>query len=69
VDEPGAGSELSCGICGQRAPIRESLAIDGELYALCDSCSRSNPVLVRAVGSTARILGRDVDDVRGKLRD
>jgi hypothetical protein len=68
VDEP-TGDGVSCSLCGRDVEIVDRVRIDGRVFGLCESCSAEHPMLVRSTGAKARVLGREVDDVRGRLRE
>jgi hypothetical protein len=67
VDEP--IERWSCSVCGRDEDLVDQVRIDGWVFGLCQSCSAERPTLVRSTGATARLLGREVDDLRGRLRD
>jgi ribosome-binding protein aMBF1 (putative translation factor) len=62
-------AKVSCQLCGETQRIMETVNINGSVFALCEKCSTENPTLARSTGATARILGANVSDVRGQLRD
>jgi ribosome-binding protein aMBF1 (putative translation factor) len=60
---------VHCQLCQRTDDIAETVVINGEVFALCEDCARDNPTLARSTGSTARVLGASVSDVRGQLKD
>jgi hypothetical protein len=60
--------EVVCTMCDTGAPAIDGLRTGDQVYAVCVACERKNPTYIRRTGSALRILGFDVEDVRGLLR-
>jgi hypothetical protein len=45
------------------------MRVDGtELFAVCEECEKADPTYIRRNGSFFRLLGFEVEDVRGMLK-
>jgi hypothetical protein len=59
---------VACTVCGTGRRAVDALDIGGHIIAVCETCEQQRPTYIRSQGSTARILGLEVTDVRGLLR-
>ena len=55
-------------ICGQQRELVDAVTVNDQIFAVCGSCEAADPSYVRRTGSTTRILGMEVQDIRGQLR-
>jgi hypothetical protein len=59
---------VTCTVCTSGRRAVDALNVNGHVIAVCEVCEKERPTYIRSQGSTARILGLDVTDVRGLLR-
>ncbi len=55
-------------MCDTGARAIDGLRTGDQVYAVCAACEQKDPTYIRRTGSALRILGYDVEDVRGLLR-
>ena len=59
---------ITCRVCGQPRELVDAVTVNSQVFAVCATCEAADPTYVRRTGSTARILGFEVQDIRGQLR-
>jgi hypothetical protein len=65
---PDGPSVVVCTECSFGRRAVDAARIGGRVVAVCEVCEREDPTRIRRTGSTARLLGLDVEDVRGLYR-
>ena len=59
---------VTCTVCSSRKAV-DAMRVGGqELFAVCAECEQADPTYIRRNGSFFRLLGFQVEDVRGMLK-
>ncbi len=60
---------VACTVCSSGRRAVDAMRVDGtQLYAVCAECEKADPTFIRRNGSFFRLLGFQVEDVRGLLK-
>ena len=60
---------VACTVCAAGRRAVDAMRVGGQdLYAICEECEKADPTYIRRNGSFFRLLGFQVDDVRGLLK-
>jgi len=69
VDQLITPGPVACTICSTGRPAVDAMRVAGtQLFAVCEECERADPTYIRRNGSFFRLLGFQVEDVRGLLK-
>ena len=60
---------VACTVCASGRRAVDAMRVGGQdLYAICEECEKADPTYIRRNGSFFRLLGFQVEDVRGLLK-
>lgn len=60
---------VACTVCTSGRRAVDAMRVGGnDLYAVCEECEQADPTYIRRNGSFFRLLGFQVEDVRGLLK-
>jgi len=69
VDHLITPAPVSCTVCSSGRRAVDAMRVgDTKLFAVCEECEKADPTYIRRNGSFLRMLGFQVEDVRGMLK-
>ena len=69
VDQLITPGPVACTVCASGRRAVDAMRVGGQdLYAICEECEKADPTYIRRNGSFFRLLGFQVEDVRGLLK-